>query len=576
MTATTSPATAPLVTGRIRPKLSRDDWIMRGAMVLVSVALFVVLVLPLYSMLSKSFEDHNGNFIGLANYAEYADTPALFYSIENSLTISVIATIIVISLAFLCAYALTRTCIPFKGTIKIIALVPILAPSLLPAISLIYLFGNQGMIKGLLMGHSIYGPIGIVIGASFWTFPHAMIIMTTALSIADGRLYEAAAALGTSKLRTFFTVTLPGAKYGIISAIFVVFTLVITDFGVPKVIGGQYSVLATDIYKQVVGQQNFEMGAVVSVVLLIPAVFAFIVDRIVQRKQVALLTARAVPYEPKPDKLRDGVMLGFCVILSLFILGILGVAAYASFVVFWPYNLNLGLGNYQFDIMDGGGWGAYYNSIRMAIYTAIIGTAFIFFTAYLVEKGRGFERGRTIIHFLAILPLAVPGMVLGLSFIFFFNHPDNPLNFIYGTMAILVLSTVAHFYTVSHLTAVTALKQMDAEFEPVSASLKVPFYRTFTRVTVPVCLPAILDISIYLFVNAMTTVSAVVFLYSADTTLASVAVLNMDDAGDIAPAAAMAMMIVYTAAGVRLLHGLLTRGILRRTQAWRYRDSKTT
>ena len=202
MTATTSPATAPLVTGRIRPKLSRDDWIMRGAMVLVSVALFVVLVLPLYSMLSKSFEDHNGNFIGLANYAEYADTPALFYSIENSLTISVIATIIVISLAFLCAYALTRTCIPFKGTIKIIALVPILAPSLLPAISLIYLFGNQGMIKGLLMGHSIYGPIGIVIGASFWTFPHAMIIMTTALSIADGRLYEAAAALGRSEEHT--------------------------------------------------------------------------------------------------------------------------------------------------------------------------------------------------------------------------------------------------------------------------------------------------------------------------------------------------------------------------------------
>jgi len=575
MTATTPTDSVALAGGRIRPKLGRDDWLMRGAMVLVSVALFVVLVLPLYSMLSKSFEDHDGNFIGLANYAEYVDTPALFYSIQNSLTISVVATVIVITLAFLGAYALTRTCIPFKSVFKTVALVPILAPSLLPAISLIYLFGNQGMIKGALMGNSIYGPIGIVIGASFWTFPHAMIIMTTALSIADGRLYEAAAALGTSKMRTFFTVTLPGAKYGIISAIFVVFTLVITDFGVPKVIGGQYNVLATDIYKQVIGQQNFEMGAVVSVVLLIPAVLAFVVDRIVQRKQVALLTARAVPYEPKPDKLRDGLMLGFCILLSVFILGILGVAAYASFVAFWPYNLSLGFSNYQFDIMDGGGWDAYYNSIRMAIYTAVIGTVFIFFTAYLVEKGRGFDRGRTIIHFLAILPLAVPGMVLGLSYIFFFNHPDNPLNFIYGTMAILVLCTVAHFYTVSHLTAVTALKQMDAEFESVSASLKVPFYRTFTRVTVPVCLPAILDISIYLFVNAMTTVSAVVFLYSTDATLASVAVLNMDDAGDIAPAAAMAMMIVYTAAAVRLLHGLMTRGILRRTQAWRYRDSNS-
>ena len=138
-------------------------------------------------------------------------------------------------------------------------------------------------------------------------------------------------------------------------------------------------------------------------------------------------------------------------------------------------------------------------------------------------------------------------------------------------MPILVICTVTHFYTVAHLTAVTALKQIDAEFESVSQSLKVPFYRTFFKVTVPVCMPAILDISMYLFVNAMTTVSAVVFLYAPDTALASIAILNMDDAGDVAPAAAMGMLIVATAAGVRLVHAVLTRGILARTQAWRRR-----
>ena len=138
-------------------------------------------------------------------------------------------------------------------------------------------------------------------------------------------------------------------------------------------------------------------------------------------------------------------------------------------------------------------------------------------------------------------------------------------------MIILVVSTIVHFYTVSHLTAITALKQMDAEFEAVSASLKQPFYRTFWQVTVPVCLPAVLDIAIYLFVNAMTTVSAVVFLYGPDTALASVAVLNMDDAGDIAPAAAMGMMIFYTAASVRLVHFVVARVLERRTQAWRQR-----
>jgi iron(III) transport system permease protein len=158
---------------------------------------------------------------------------------------------------------------------------------------------------------------------------------------------------------------------------------------------------------------------------------------------------------------------------------------------------------------------------------------------------------------------------LGLSYIFFFNAPWNPLNFLYHGLTILVVSTVVHFFTVGYLTAVTALKQLDAEFESVSASLKVSLWRTFCRVTVPLCQPAILDIAIYLFVNAMTTVSAVVFLYSPDTKTASVAVLNMDDAGEEAGAAAMAMMIVYTSSVVRFLHALLDRELRRRTQAWR-------
>ena len=200
-----------------------------------------------------------------------------------------------------------------------------------------------------------------------------------------------------------------------------------------------------------------------------------------------------------------------------------------------------------------------------------MGTAIVFVGAYVVEKARGLRWGRTGFQFLAMLPMAVPGMVLGLAYIFFFNDPRNPLNGLYRTMAILVINTVVHFYTVAHLTALTALKQMDPEFETVSMSLRQPVYRTFWRVTVPVCLPAILDTGMYLFVNAMTTVSAVVFLYGPRTELASVAVLNMDDAGDIAAAAAMAMMIFYTNVGARVVHAGLAKWLERRTQAWRRR-----
>ncbi|HJO75500.1 MAG TPA: putative 2-aminoethylphosphonate ABC transporter permease subunit [Rhodospirillales bacterium] len=555
----------------VRHKISTEDWIMRGILAAIGLYLLVAIVLPLYSLMSKGFQDKDGHFTGLANFTEFFTTPALSQSVANSLTIASISTVIVVSLAFVYAYALTRSCMAFKSLFKGIALIPILMPSLLPAISLIFMFGKQGFLSFLLFGHEIYGPIGIVMGEVIYVFPHVLMIILIAMSMSDGRLYEASESLGASKMRTFFTVTLPGIRYGLVSAGFVAFTLIITDFGVPKVVGGQYNVLATDVYKQVVGRQDFEMGAVVSLVLLIPAVIAFAADRVVQRKQVAILTARAVPYTPNPSPRFDAIMTTFCSMVGVIIVGILGVALFASLVKFWPYNLSLTLANYDFSLRDGGGWDSYFNSIELASWTAVIGTCVIFIGAYLVEKSKGFLAGRAAMQFLAMMPMAVPGLSLGLAYIFFFNHPDNPLNFLYHTMPILVICTVTHFYTVSHLSAITALKQIDAEFESVSASLKVPFFKTFWRVTVPICVPAILDISMYLFVNAMTTVSAVVFLYSPDTALASVAVLNMDDAGEQASAAAMGMMIVLTAGGARLIHAVLTRGLARRTQAWRKR-----
>jgi iron(III) transport system permease protein len=172
---------------------------------------------------------------------------------------------------------------------------------------------------------------------------------------------------------------------------------------------------------------------------------------------------------------------------------------------------------------------------------------------------------------MAMLPMAVPGLVLGLAYIFFFNAKGNPFGFIYATLIILVVNSVTHFYTVSHLTATTSLKQLDPEFEAVSASLKASLLRTMARVTVPICLPAVLDISIYLFVNAMTTVSAVIFLYSTDTKLAAVSIIHMDEAGFTAAAAAMAIIIVATSAAVKITHVLLTRRFDRTTQAWRKR-----
>lgn len=550
-------------------KYSRDDRFQGGILVLIALVVAIAVLLPLVTIFLKSIENRDGEFVGILNYVEYFQTPALVGSIYNTIIIGVVTTVIVIILAFIYAYALTRSCMPYKNLFRSISLIPLLAPSLLPAIALIYMFGNQGYMKELMFGYEIRGPIGIVISLVFWIFPHVVILLSTALSTADGRLYEAAKVLRTKSIRTFFKITLPAAKYGVMSACFVAFLYAITDFGACKVIGGWFTVLSLDIYKQVVGQQNFQLGSVVSVILLLPVVVTFIAQRQVQRKQTAQITPGSVPYQPKPNRRFDLLMLLYCIAVSIILFAILGTAAYASFVTFWPYNLSLSLTNYQFSLMDGGSWQAYRNSVVMSLYTAFIGTAVIFCSAYFIEKTRRYRGLRSSLNFLSIVPLATPGMVLGLAYLFFFNDPLNPLNFIYKTMIILVLANIVHYYTVPHLTATTALKQLDVEFESVSASLKVPFYKTFWHVTLPICIPALSNIWIYLFVTAITTVSAVVFLYGHDTVIAAVAVVNMDDAGDVAPAAAMAMMIVYTATGVRIVHWLLTHFIEKHTQKWR-------
>ena len=183
----------------------------------------LAIALPLATLLSKSFQDGDGRFVGLANYVRYFSTPTLVASLWNSFWVAALSTV-----DRRCRWRSStpmaspaRACAPSR-LFMALALLPLFAPSLLSAISLIYIFGNQGFLKSWLMGASVYGPIGIILAQVFYCFPHALMILITALSLADGRLYEAAAAMGTPRWRVFWTVTLPGARYGLISAVFVV------------------------------------------------------------------------------------------------------------------------------------------------------------------------------------------------------------------------------------------------------------------------------------------------------------------------------------------------------------------
>jgi iron(III) transport system permease protein len=531
-----------------------------------AAVLYLFVLYPMGQVLWRSLLDNDGRFVGLANYARYFQTPAIAQSIGNSLHVSVVAMIITVALAFVYAYGLTRTRLPARGLFRVVAMLPLFAPSLVQALAFICVLGNNGIftrLTGINVG--IYGVKGIVLAEVFYCFPHALLILIAALEATDARLYDAARTLGASPTKTFLTVTLPGCKFGLVSACFVVFTLVITDFGAPKAIGGKFGVMATEIYDQVSGQQNFSMGATVSVVLLGPAALAFVIDRLIQRRQYALVSASARPLAPERRPLTDACFFAYCGSIAVLIVGLYLALLGYSLVQRWPYSFAPTLKHYAFDTV--GGYTPIWNSVYVAAWTALIGTALTVVGAYAVEKLRTAWSGP--LYLLSILPVSIPGMVLGLAYIFTFNAPGSVLNPLYGTLAILIVSNVIHYFTVGFLTATTALKQMDAEFEHVSASLGVPFYRTFWRVTVPLLLPAIVGISMYFFLSAMVTLSAVVFLVAPGTELAAVAVLLMDDAGDTAQAAAMSVLIIAVGLSVRIGYWALMRGVTRRTQSWR-------
>jgi iron(III) transport system permease protein len=524
-------------------------------MVVLTGVFLVGMVFPLFSLFVKAFQNNSGDFAGLDNYVKYFSQPALFYSAINTLNISITTALASTVLGFLYAYALQRTNIRLKRFFRYAALFPIFVPTVVNGIGLIVLFGKQGILTQMGLVFELYGKTGITISEIIYTFPQAFLMFYVTLHYADGRLYEAADSMGCSALTKFLKITLPEVKYTLINSLFVCFTLAFTDFGASKVIGGNYNVLATDLYKQVAGQFNFNMGAVVSTLLLIPALFTFAADRILNEKNFGEISTKALDLKIKANKLRDGIFFTVCLLICIFFLTMIGALAMDALMKYYPYERSLTFEHFLFS-QSTGGIRSFANSIVMSLLTAVCGTIFVFVYTYLIEKGKGMKRMKKIAKLLSVAPIALPGMVIGLSFIFFYNARSNPLNIIYGTIVILVLANVVHFYSVPYVTAAGALKKLDKEFESIAESMRIPGWKIFFKVSVPMSLPAVLEIFMYYFVNAMVTVSAVVFLYSAGFKVASIAITHMEESGDIAQASAMSLLILCVNLLVRSMYEL--------------------
>jgi iron(III) transport system permease protein len=537
-----------------RRLLDADRLAAAGMVVLTGAPLCLFILYPLASILARSFVTPDGT--GLGNYVRYFREDKFLQVVVNSLTVSVVATLVTIVLAYGYAYALHRARVPGARAFRLVALLPLFAPSLVQAMGLIFLLGRNGLVnRAFDLGLDIYGFWGIVLADVLYAFPHALLILSAALAVADARHYESARMLGASDWRIFWTVTLPATRYGLASAVFVVFTIVITDFGNPAVVGGDYGVLATEIYDQVSGQANFEMGTVIGMILLAPAALAILVERAIARRQHAVLAAQSVPLVVRPSPRRDRLLTAFVVLVAGAIVVVVGTVILASFVRLWPYRLTLTLAHYRFDVQNG--IRPLWTSIEVSVIAAIVGIVFVGAGAWALHRLGG-PLGR-FLYFLSILPAAVPGMVLGLGYVLAFNDPRHPVYAIYDTVLLLAICNVYHYHAQGFLVATTAMKQVSRTFDEASTMLGAGLVRTLRSVTLPIIWPALVSVGVFFFMRSMVTLSAVIFLYSPATQLAAVSVLLLDDAGQMAQASAFSACIMVVVVATLLGFDALLR-----------------
>lgn len=537
-----------------RPLVS-DRRLVQVAVVAYALIFSAFVLYPVVEVVRRSLVGPEG--FTLQYFQTYFANPRTYRSLVNSLFVAGLSTALTVSLAFGFAFVLTRTTIWGRGLLYTLALLPLVAPSFVQALALIFLFGRNGLITSRLLGLSwdIYGWPGIVISEVFYTFPHAMLILYATLSTIDARLYEAAQSLGAWRWRIFTQVTLPNARYGLASATFLVFNLVVTDFGNPVIIGGDYSVLAVEIFTRVIGLQQFNLAAAMSVILMVPAAGAFLLDSYFGRRAVPTISGAARPYvAPTRGGPRIAATLYAWAVVAV-ILSIYATIAAASVVKVWGYDWSLTLAWFRFERLGAvGGYSGFKNSLLFAATASLVAAVLATNLAYLIEKKR--PAGARVLYLLAVAPAAIPGTVLGLSYIFAFNKPPLVLT---GTFTIVVLSMIFRYFTLGMLTSLANVKQIDRSIDEAAQSLGAPLIPTMWRVVWPLMRVAFLATAVYVFIMSMVTLSAVVFLIPPGTQLASTAVLILVNDGKLAGAAAMSTLIVLVVLTAVGLLRLVTR-----------------
>jgi iron(III) transport system permease protein len=522
----------------------------------IAVFFLFFLMLPLVQILKTSFVTEGQATFN--NYIEYFGKARIRRSLYNSFHVAGVTTVVTTIMAFLVAFALTRTTIRGKSFYKSVSSLPLMAPSVVQALALISLFGHNGLITNWLSGSwDIYGPTGIIISEIFYCFPYALLILITTLSAVDTRLDEAAESLGAGPLKVFGKVTIPSARYGIFSAAALCFNLTITDFGNPIVIGGDYSVLATEIYTQVEGMQRFDLGATISVILLIPAVLAFMLNNYFTKRNYALISGAARPFL-RPSSRAKRLLFSSVTIL------IIGAIIVIFWAIFWTSIVDVWGGrageskqilkwlttfssrHYNFT-HRGRSISVVWTSFWISVIVAFFGAWLTLIAGYVVEKRK--PSGSQLLYLITVLPAAIPGLVLGLGYILAFVRVD----WLYYKASIVIFNIIVANFTLGMLSTMTNMKNIDKSIDEAATSLGADLPKSFIKVIFPLSRISFWNNVLFFFERSMVTISAVIFLVSPKIQLASITIIHLIDDGFIESACAMSTIVVSIVVGIHIL-----------------------
>ena len=520
-----------------------NKYVMSGTVKAVIFVIFAALVIfPLISVFLNIEEE---------SLKKVIDSPQFSVSMKNSLTAGFFSTVITLFISYLLAVSVERSGIKRKEFWSTVLVLPMLVPSISHGMGLVVLLGNNGFLTRLFeLESNIYGLTGIVAGSVMYAFPVAFLMFRDILKYEDRSPYEAAQVLGIPRIRQFTAITLPYLTKPLISVTFAVFTMVVTDYGVPLMIGGKYTTVPVMMYQEVIGQLDFGKGAVYGVILLIPAVVAFVFDLIKSEKGNSSFVTRT--YE-NHNKLTTVVSGAFCTVVSVCVLVPLVSFAVMGFANYYPDDLSFSLKTLEktFDMSTGE---FFVNSIVIAVATSILGMVLSFVTAYFTARMKSVSS--KLLHLIAITSAASPGIVLGLSYILAFKT-----SVFYGTMIILIMVNMIHFISSPYIMVYNSLNKMNQNLEPVGEALGISRFRMIKDVIIPQCGFTLCEVVSYFFVNCMITISAVSFLATYMTKPVALVINEFEAQMRLESAAIVSLAILLVNIVFKALISLIKRKI---------------